>query len=605
MTGVRVSRLYQVLERITPLPPRWLARLLDDPATVNRANRRLSLLSFILVLLTFFFVATAVWLLPLRAMSLWTLPDPSSWCVRLFHTLRYNYQLLAWTIVPTFIAGVLIFLGLAGLTLDTIKQAKLIHDQASRTTRYTFISSVIGVIFALTFTVSIWWTDPLKALLYFVRAANLWNGVSPLLPMLFIGIAALWLSVSELWRLSRSEEYVLTNNFLGFGDESSFTGIGVHESATVHFLKCSTDEIPLWGLWVTLPFVIYLLLDMPGLKLVALDGRIFNLFLIGVAFFVYTSLLLLFGRFIAVWIELRSLLRRLYMHPTRRAYEELRTGSVAPSMADRQRISLVEPAGSVTAVEFCLERTREMLRQVEPPNGARKEAALTFPAGTIASRVSAARVALSDLVAVIQPTLDALLRDETSGKWHAAIEGKIKLQSAMSELSRQVTEIFEPWWRLDREAHLTARPAADQPGLDESLIRNGELFVASRVVDFLRQVFPQLMNLVVFASVGLLALMLALSSYPFPQRDTVAWLSWIILLSVIGVTFVIFIQINRDRVVSMLSGTTPGELNWNSSFVRQLVVFGLIPILTLLGAQFPHAVQGVFSSFGGLLGSAH
>jgi hypothetical protein len=113
------------------------------------------------------------------------------------------------------------------------------------------------------------------------------------------------------------------------------------------------------------------------------------------------------------------------------------------------------------------------------------------------------------------------------------------------------------------------------------------------------------MNLMIFTSVGLLALMLAVSSYPFPQHDTVASLSWIILLSVIGVIVLIFVQINRDRVVSMLSGTTPGELNWSSGFVWQLVVFGLLPILTLLGAQFPHALQGIFSSFGGLGGSPH
>jgi hypothetical protein len=196
-----------------------------------------------------------------------------------------------------------------------------------------------------------------------------------------------------------------------------------------------------------------------------------------------------------------------------------------------------------------------------------------------------------------------LLRAEADGERQAATKWRIWLQSAMNNLSRQVTTIFEPRWRLDREDRCTANPATDQ--LDESLLRNGELFVASRVVDFLHQVFPQLMNLVVFTSVGLLAMMLAASSYPFPQRDTIAWLSWIILLGVIVVFVVVFVQINRDRVVSMLSGTTPGQLNWNSGFVWQLVVFGLLPILTLLGAQFPHALQGVFSSFGGLASNAH
>ena len=332
---------------------------------------------------------------------------------------------------------------------------------------------------------------------------------------------------------------------------------------------------------------------------------IFTWFFIAIVTFFFTALLLLFGRFIAIWFQLSSLLRRLYMHPTRRAYEELRTGSVAPSMADRQRIWMVEPSDSIATVEFCLVRVREMLRQVEPP----------FPAGTIADRVSAARVALICSGDGTQTNLTAVSRYEAGGEWQAAIKWKFWLQSAMSDLSRLVTEIFEPWWRLDipatpkplfnQPAGLTPKPLSNQPAPDEALINQAELFVASRVLDFLRQVYPQMTHLVVFVIVGLLALMLALSSYPFPHRDTFVWLSWIILLSMIGVTFVIFIQINRDRVMSMLSGTTPGQLNWNGNFVWRVVIFAIIPVLILLGAQFPHALQGFFSSFGGALGGAH
>jgi len=618
MTDDRVGRLYRALGRIIPKPPRWFVRLLDDPTdpkTVNRTDREFSLLSFVLVLLTFFLVSSAIWLLPLRAMSLWA-PDISShWLV----TLGNNCGLLFWAVVPTLIAGFLIALGLVGLLLDKDRQTALVHGEASRratsmillrkaswTAALRFIASLIGIGVAIIFAISIWRQEPLQALFYFVRAANLWDGVSPLLPMLYIGIAALWLSVSELWRMNLAEEYVLNSDFLGFGHGGSFTGIGLSERTIVHLLKCPTDEIPFWALWLVLPLVVYVLLDMPGFKLIALDGQVFTLFFIGIATFVYTSFLLMFGRFIAVWWELRSLLRRLAVHPTRGVYEELRTGSVAPSMADRQHIPLVAPADNMIAVEFCLGRAREMLWQVEPSNAAEEAPAPAFPSGTFANRLSARRVEVAELVEAIQLRLNALLADQAAGVWRAVINGKIVLQGEMSRLSRVITEIFEPWWRLDRDARLSARPAqGNKPDLDESLIKNSELFIASRVVGFLQQVFPQQMNLMFFTSVGLLALMLAVSSYPFPQHDTVAWLSWIILLSVIGVIVLIFVQINRDRVVSMLSGTTPGELNWNSGFVWQMVVFGILPILTLLGAQFPHALQGIFSSFGGLANSAH
>jgi hypothetical protein len=78
-----------------------------------------------------------------------------------------------------------------------------------------------------------------------------------------------------------------------------------------------------------------------------------------------------------------------------------------------------------------------------------------------------------------------------------------------------------------------------------------------------------------------------------------------VLLAVVGVMILVFVQINRDRVISMLSGTTPGEFNWNGAFVWQLVAFGVIPILTLLGAQFPYTLQRIFSWLGSAVSGQH
>jgi hypothetical protein len=165
ITGAHVSGLYRVLGGVIPRPPSWLARLIDDFATVNRTNRRLSLLSFVLILLTFFIVASAVWLLPLFAMSL----------VRPFNILHENFWLLAWTIVPMLIAGLLIILGLVGFARDQYHQANQIQHQAwwkatlrflfneaSWTAMLRFIASMIAIILALMFTISIWRQEPPK-----------------------------------------------------------------------------------------------------------------------------------------------------------------------------------------------------------------------------------------------------------------------------------------------------------------------------------------------------------------------------------------------------------------------------------------------------------
>jgi hypothetical protein len=54
----------------------------------------------------------------------------------------------------------------------------------------------------------------------------------------------------------------------------------------------------------------------------------------------------------------------------------------------------------------------------------------------------------------------------------------------------------------------------------------------------------------------------------------------------------------------MLYGTTPGRFNWDSAFTMHLLTLGVVPILTLLGAQYPHALGGIFSWVGGIFGNA-
>jgi hypothetical protein len=128
--------------------------------------------------------------------------------------------------------------------------------------------------------------------------------------------------------------------------------------------------------------------------------------------------------------------------------------------------------------------------------------------------------------------------------------------------------------------------------------------VAGRVVDFLRQVFPQMRLLSGSAMTGLLTMMLAASVYPFVQRDTLLWVSWIVLLTAVAIGVIVFVQISRSRIVSMLYGTTPGRFSWDSPFTIRILMFGVIPILALLGAQYPDALGGTISWISKMFGGA-
>jgi hypothetical protein len=196
-----------------------------------------------------------------------------------------------------------------------------------------------------------------------------------------------------------------------------------------------------------------------------------------------------------------------------------------------------------------------------------------------------------------------LLEREAAGDIPSTVSRRLDLHTAMARLSRVIVTIFEPEWRARTNPLLVTTPFSKEEkekDEEEELIAQANIFVANRVVDFLHNVFPQLANLVGFAMAAVLALMMAISVYPFPRHDSLLWFSWIVLLTVIGISITVFAQMNRDRIISMLSGTQPGRLNFDSGFIGSLLLYAVIPILALLGAQFPGALGGIFSWIGGL-----
>jgi hypothetical protein len=456
---------------------------------------------------------------------------------------------------------------------------------------------VLGL--GLWFIISIYLKPAPIALFDFVRASDLWNGVSPLHPLLFAGIAGLCMAVSDLRRLNLLQECRVNPPFLGFDRDassfdqdvsSSFVAVGKCEEEVADRLKRPFHRLPLaWPIAGLVIFAGFYFIVIRQWPMLSVDGPAFAWFFdslfIAVSLLFFMSLL----RFACIWWSLRKFLRILYWHPSRTAYEELRKETV-PDRSEAQHITLFEPRPSLTAIESSIEFARKLVQHGNKVGAAK---------GSLSVSLANKHASLCDRVCEAEHELISALQGEADNSPIRAIHARREAQAAMARLSAVVVRIVEPLWRA------ILRPSMPVPDQEEKqILELGNLFVAARVVDFLRQVFPQMLNLAGCSMVGALAMTLAVSGYPFPGRDTMLWFSWLVLLSVIGTILVVFIQMNRDRVLSMLTGTTPGKLNWNSSFVLQLLVFGIIPVLTLLGAQFPYALSGMLSWIGGLFGGS-
>jgi hypothetical protein len=90
-------------------------------------------------------------------------------------------------------------------------------------------------------------------------------------------------------------------------------------------------------------------------------------------------------------------------------------------------------------------------------------------------------------------------------------------------------------------------------------------------------------------------MLITTTSYPFQPRESLLWFSWVGILTSVAVTIYVFVKINRDKTLSLLAGTTPGRLNVTRDFVARVMFHGLIPLIAMLGVQFPDAVRRIFS----------
>jgi hypothetical protein len=116
---------------------------------------------------------------------------------------------------------------------------------------------------------------------------------------------------------------------------------------------------------------------------------------------------------------------------------------------------------------------------------------------------------------------------------------------------------------------------------------------AMSVVFVIRELFDRLsVNLYVIGPV--LALMTGLhATLYFDQSHCLLGLIWVDVLVAIVVVMTIFVVMDRDTVVSLIRRTTPGQIDWNWDFTLKVLLYVVLPLLTLFATQFPNIGSGL------------
>ncbi len=548
----------------------------DEEFYCYRLDRRINLMSCCVSLVTITIFISSVAVLPAWIKLEMTRGEP-------FKT-RLDQDL-----VFSAIAGLILALALAAFILLTVKIIRfMIHERRHFRRRIGAILSLgvgaLMIAFAVWGLIEIFYVKTQEhpqeqiatQIFFFLRATELASGVSILLPGLLIGLAVFLSFFATLQRLNLAERMpCLREPQQRLGDAPQFLRFDHEQAKSFKGLKVLEDRVK--------EMIICRILDVPGAKLAAfvifglywrlfihyfipsVDGWAFDWFF-KLGFYVAPLLLAWeFLRFTWLWAALRRLLRRLSWHPLISQYaaehsEEKQFASLPP-------VDLMTPTPTYTALSASARQARSFYNALKLP----PEQAETGER-------------IRRLVEKAESKLSLALDFDAQDAWQKALRNRREAQAALAELTEPVSGLLEDSWRTSDGAH------ADAGWRDE-----GKFFLITQIVAFLQHVFAQLQNLVALVTIGLLLLLVAANSYPFRPHEPLLLFSWVAILISVVVTMFIFVQVSRDKTLSLLTGKTPGKLHLTRDFVMRALIHGVIPLIALLGAQFPQAVRQLFS----------
>jgi hypothetical protein len=404
---------------------------------------------------------------------------------------------------------------------------------------------------------------------FFLRATELTNGVSVLLPALFVGLAAFLSFLAALQRWNLAERMpCLRSPGQQPGDAAQFLrfdceGLKALEDRVKEMIVCPIFRLPgVTPLTMLILVSYWYFFVQPFIP--SVDGRRFDWFL-ELAFCI-VPLLLVWAliRLFWLWVEVKRLLQRLSWRPLisqyAARYSKERFASLPP-------VDLVKPAQPYAALSLSVQQARSFCNALKLGPGQAKELKR-----------------IGQLVEEAESKWSDALGDDAIGDWQNALRKRRCSQTKLAELTERVSGLLKDSWRAEGAA-----------GPDAKWRDEGKFFLITHIVAFLQHIFAHLHNLVWLVTMGLLLMLFAANFYPFQPREPLLLFSWVAILTSVVVTLYILFSASRDKTLSLLARTAPGKVNITANLVFRVLFHGVIPVVALLGLQFPEAVRQIVS----------
>jgi hypothetical protein len=460
--------------------------------------------------------------------------------------------------------------------------------------------------------------DKVKIFFACIRFLDLLSGVSPLVPLFLISLAGYLWSVMSYNRRRMFEpaagvdatqtQPLVAQSPPGFLPLRGLRLLGTNdlEQEIRRRIECSPFELPGW--WFVAGSIL-----VGGSYIFAVFIRELEhpklYWLLGISFLLVSATLwFAVLRFCHVWGEVHCLLKHVASTPLRGACKRFRT--TYPTLL---KLDLASPVPNLTALSHSIEQAFS-LHECASSVVAAQSSIYLAATGTGGGAVSAP---VNPGVTGLAAGFSGLMQLRSLSFYQKVQQSEVFLQFAqqaqvnrngqdvagfqwasqgpLAATAADVSSVLDGWWSQPRSP-LNRSAKSGTPNV-YNVCDLAESFLVGRLVHFLAYVLPQLQQLIGASIAGVLLLLLAVTSYPFPPHDVLVWFNWAVVLSLVAIALGVFVQMNRDPILSYLNGTTPGKISWDREFVLRILTYGVIPVLALLGAQFPDSIRQVISYF--------
>ena len=160
-------------------------------------------------------------------------------------------------------------------------------------------------------------------------------------------------------------------------------------------------------------------------------------------------------------------------------------------------------------------------------------------------------------------------------------------KSILSELDaiRDIAKILSPAWKSRSVSDHLPKDEEKKPG--DQLIGALEELIALEAARWTGGALARIWTIVGSLALASVALLLAVTSYPFPEQPRAMTLVGIVIAALVVLILRIVVGTNRDEALSLLADNTPGRVSWNTSLFGNLAtyVFPLVGILVALSFE--------------------